>query len=66
LHNLQGVIVNDFVLAPDETGERLVAHRVDCPEVRAQADAGVFVMTLLGCEKPLPRDVRRHWCLSAD
>ena len=52
----------DLALTEGPTGGA-IAHRADCPQVRALAAAGQPVMTMLGCEKPLPADVPRHSCL---
>jgi hypothetical protein len=52
----------DLALTEGPTGGA-IAHRADCPQVRVLADAGEPVMTMLGCEKPLPDDVPRHSCL---
>jgi hypothetical protein len=53
----------DFSLAPDpETGRHLVVHRVDCPDVRRQAEEGDEIATLFGC-KSLPDDLPWHSCL---
>jgi hypothetical protein len=52
----------DLALTEGRNG-KAIAHRADCPEVRALAAAGQPVMTMLGCEKPLPADVPRHSCL---
>lgn len=41
----------------------LVAHAPDCPAVRALADGGVPVATLIDCNAPLPLDIPRHSCL---
>ena len=48
----------DLALAPDQEG-RLVLHRADCLLVRAQAHAGVLVVTLLDCQK-MPDATHRH------
>ena len=52
----------DLALTEGPNG-KAIAHRADCPQVRALAAAGQPVMTMLGCEKPLPADVPRHACL---
>jgi hypothetical protein len=41
----------------------MVAHKPDCPEVRALADRGEMVMTMLGCKDELPPSIARHTCL---
>ena len=57
----------DVSLALDESGKKLVAHRIDCPDVRHQADVlEESVITLLGCERPLPADIERHSCMDDD
>jgi hypothetical protein len=54
----------DVTLTEGENGE-ILAHRIDCPEVQKQRAQGRPLATLLGIEKPLPADVRRHSCLRA-
>lgn len=44
----------------------VVAHRPDCPDVRALADTGEPVATLLDCAVPLAPDVTRHGCLAGE
>jgi len=60
--------VRSFTLAPDPAGgTTLVAHRPDCPDVRAQAAAGEPVCTLMDCLVPMTRDqVPFHSCLDED
>lgn len=41
----------------------IVVHRPDCPVVRALADEGETVATLVDCAKPLPQGYPRHSCL---
>lgn len=54
----------DVSLAEDPARPgRPMAHAVDCPVVRAQAERGEPVMTMLDCESPLPSDIPRHSCL---
>lgn len=54
----------DIALVEDkETGE-LEAHTANCPYVRALAEAGEPVATLLGCER-LPDNLPHRECLSA-
>jgi hypothetical protein len=56
----------DIALALGEGGE-MVAHRADCPVVRALADRGVPVMTMFGLSRPLTRDmVDWHSCLETE
>ena len=47
-----------------QPGWRMTAHRADCPTVRKLADAGKPVMTMIGCEGPLPEDVMLAPCLT--
>ena len=54
----------DYSLEATDAG--LVAHRPDCPVVRAAADRGEPVATLLGCTGELPADIGRHRCLEQD
>lgn len=42
---------------------QVVAHRVDCPDVRRQADRGEMVFTMLEMSRPLPDDIERHTCI---
>jgi hypothetical protein len=58
-------VTSDYALAADEQG-KIIVHRADCPDVRAQAAAGDPVATFLGCERPLPDDLTRHDCLERD
>lgn len=53
---------HDLALTEGPDGKVLM-HRADCPEARAQAASGKPVMTLFACEGPLPDDVARHSCL---
>lgn len=55
----------DYAIAPDEYGT-VIFHRADCPQVRALADRGVPVMTMLGCEGAFPEGSRYHSCLDHD
>jgi hypothetical protein len=41
----------------------LMVHRVDCPLVRAQAEAGEPVMTLMGCAREPDPKLPRCECL---
>ena len=52
----------DVSFAPNEDDTALIAHRPDCPDVRAQADRGEPVATMLGCEAPLPPEIEWHDC----
>ena len=69
----RGGMTMDLALTEGRNGEA-IAHRADCErparagtlQVRALAAAGQPVMTMLGCEKPLPDDVPRHSCLEPD
>ena len=51
----------DIALAEGSDGN-VVVHRADCPDVRAQADRGDPVATLLGIQE-MPDDIERHTCL---
>jgi len=53
----------DLAAGPNPHGRGLLLHRADCPTVRAQADAGEPVMTMLGCPGPMPRNIPLHSCL---
>jgi hypothetical protein len=53
----------DIALAQDEDGE-VVLHKADCPAVRKMADAGLPVMTMSGCDGPLPEGYIKHECLN--
>lgn len=52
----------DIALTEGANGKPLM-HRADCPEARREAKDGKPVMTLWGCDGPLPDDVPRHDCL---
>lgn len=53
----------DYAMAYGDHGQ-LVLHRIDCPDVRAQAAAGEPVLNLFDCQKDPPKDeVERHSCL---
>jgi hypothetical protein len=53
----------DFAVGPGPDGKPLL-HVAHCPAVRAQAEAGEPVMTLIGCERhPRELDVAKHDCL---
>lgn len=47
----------------DERPGKLLAHRPDCPMVSRHRDEDRPLMTMFGCEGPLPFDVRQHECL---
>jgi hypothetical protein len=55
-------VSRDFSLEEASTGA-MVAHLPDCPQVRALADRGEMVLTMLDCQKDLPAWVARHECL---
>jgi predicted ATP-grasp superfamily ATP-dependent carboligase len=55
----------DLAMAP--RGKEMVLHRPDCPEVRAQAERGEPVITMLGCKEIPVRpggNVVMHECLN--
>lgn len=52
--------LKDYAIMDD--GGVLTLHRADCPDVRAAADAGEPVMTMLGCARA-PDDMPLHGCL---
>ena len=54
--------MTDIVLTEDETGKALLAHRPDCPMIDEHRKWARPIMTMFGCEKPLPPDVARHTC----
>lgn len=54
--------MSDFALTDDGSGN-VMAHRADCPDVQVAAMRGEVVMTMFGCEKPLPDVVKQHECL---
>ena len=41
----------------------MVVHQADCPEVRRIADLGRLVITMLGCERSIPKHLKQHKCL---
>jgi len=51
----------DIALTTDDKGQ-MIAHRANCAEIRTLADKQV--MTMNDCSRPLPRDIKRHACLS--
>ncbi len=53
----------DVALGPGTDPEKPLAHKIDCPYVRMQADLGEPVMTMLDCIGPLPAGIERHSCL---
>ena len=55
----------NVALAEGEDGQ-VVVHRADCPDVRAQAERGEMVATLLDIQNPLPDDLERHSCLTEE
>jgi hypothetical protein len=52
----------DLSLTQDEKGG-LLAHRPDCPMVQDHRERDLPICTMLGCEGPLPADIKRHECL---
>ena len=53
----------DYALGPGPDGQPLL-HRSDCPIVRAQADEGEPVMTMMDCQRDHRElDVARCRCL---
>jgi hypothetical protein len=55
-------MMQDIALTEDENGV-VLAHRADCPDVRRQAAEGRPVVTMVGCQGPLPLRIKRHACL---
>lgn len=56
--------MNDYALVADEATQTITLHTATCPAARAAADAGVMVMTMLGCEsEPDDPKLLRHDCL---
>jgi hypothetical protein len=53
----------DFTLTMDSRG-RAVLHRPDCAIVEITRAAGLPLMTMLGCERDPPSDIRRCECLA--
>ena len=57
----------DVTLGPDPDGTGTIAHRPDCEFVRHQADVlELPVMTMIGCETPLPSFIPRHECMEEE
>ena len=55
----------DYALVELPDG-KVQAHLADCATVRWWAAFGQPVLTMLGCEKPLPADLQRHECLKVE
>jgi hypothetical protein len=55
-------MTNDYALTEGDDGV-VVLHRADCSHARMLAALGYPVATLFGCERPMPSDIQRHWCL---
>lgn len=51
----------DYAVGPGDHG--LLLHRPDCPIVRAQAEAGMPVMTLFNCSQEPSDEAERCGCL---
>jgi len=56
--------MSDYAITYANDGRSLVLHRIDCPDVRAQAKAGEPVLSLFDCQRePKEGEVKRHSCL---
>jgi len=53
----------DIALAQNNDTGEITLHKADCPAVRKMADEGHPVMTMFGCDGPLPTDYKMHECL---
>jgi len=53
-------------LVESKDGKSVEAHHFNCIVPRQLAAAGEPVVTLFGCAKPLPRNIRLHDCLKED
>lgn len=51
----------DMAITEGPDGQPLL-HIASCPDCRAAAAQGEFVVTLFGCQDPLPIDIARHSC----
>jgi hypothetical protein len=56
----------DLTLTEGPDGHGAQAHRPDCPVVQAHREQGKPLVTMVGCERPLPPGWNRHECLSEE
>jgi hypothetical protein len=53
----------DIAIAQNNNTGEVMLHKADCPVVRKMAEDGHPVMTMFGCDGPLPTEYEMHDCL---
>jgi hypothetical protein len=56
-------MINIALTEDDKEPGKTLAHAPNCSVVQAHRIAGRPIMTMLGCEGPLPDDMKKHSCL---
>jgi len=54
----------DLALTEDEDTGKTIAHRLECPVVKRHRMEARPIMTLFEVREPLPKDMRKHECLT--